>query len=92
MCSSDLGAAIEGILCGLTAAFGNIGPCGPGNLLAAIALFIHLPGAFVAQCLALRQGDSSLGVIIFVTALLFSIPSYFVIRAVRNRAERNANH
>ena len=77
------GAAVEAVLCGLFAAFGRFGPCGPGNDVTGLLLFIHLPGIRVAESVLPQSSAMELPVVIVATAVLFSVAAFVVISAVR---------
>ena len=77
------GAVMEGALCGLFAAFGSFGPCGPGNDTTGVLLLIHLPGIRVAESVLPQSSSLQLPVIIVVTAALFSVVAFVIIKVVR---------
>ena len=77
------GAVMEGALCGLFAACGSFGPCGPGNDTTGVLLLIHLPGIRVAESVLPQSSSQQLPVIIVVTAALFGVVAFVIINVVR---------
>ena len=75
------GAVIEASLCVLYVMFGRIGPCGPGNDITGLLMFVHLPAIAFTGALG-SETWLDLPIIIIVTAGLWGVLALVIITIV----------
>ena len=85
------GAVFEGALCGIFALFGGFGPCGPVNDISGMLLVLHIPSISVAEVLLPYDTWLELPVVIFVSAVLWSVAAFIIIGVVRTLYGRVTN-
>jgi hypothetical protein len=86
------GVMVEGVLCGLAAAFGRFGPCGPANDFTAILLLIHLPGIWAGEAALPEVSSMQLPVIIAVGVGLWSAVAFVLIAIARRGGAEQTDH
>jgi len=76
-----LGCGTEAVLAALFAAFGSVGPCGPGDDLTGLIMLAHMPGMMMAS--GIKSYSVAMPIIIGMSAATFSVVFYIFIRLVR---------